>query len=479
MEEHLKETTGPGSRTDAVREFAKRVMIALSVMAALFSAAVALLIYLPLKAELEKSLVENFSQLSYIRYATLQNNMERGLEGARSMSSRTVIRDAILAYKKDEISLDELAAVTQSKYEDGASALEYLLNAEHFVDDNMIARYTVEGYESQTCTAWDSLAKDAEASSTLCLTDGSTYFAVRSPILSQGQLIGYDLLTFDLSGQIHALCTETVRSELVSHDEFEALISGASMLRSSETRCLFQKDGAYCQAFQIQGSSYFITRQSGDVLLEAVHRLSRQVLFTGVGVLLIFTWAVYFFVIRHAKHELEDGCSSLKHAVSVANTDPLTKAGSRRLGEELLFGSFGSFQKGEPSPAVMLFDIDSLKQINDLHGHSAGDVIIRSVAEAVQGNIRGGDMLMRWGGDEFIGIFHGLRQENAVPFAQKLLDTVSSLRVDTDTGTINPTISMGISYFRREDRGFIDAVNRADRAMYRAKSEGKNRVREL
>lgn len=477
MKNHLKKAPKLRMRISSVQEFANRVILTLTALVILSSASVILLIYLPLKTELKKSLTENFSQLSYIRYAALQNSMERGLEGARSMSSRTVIRDAILDYKNGKINLDELMAVTQSKYEDGAGALEYLLDAERYVDEHLIARYTAAGYTD--CTSEKSLAKDDNISSALYLEDGHEYFIVQSPILWQGQIIGYDLLTFDLSVQIHALCTETVKSELMCHDAFEALSADIDMLRNDDIRSFFHKDDIYYHVFHLQDNAHFMTRQSEASLLGPLYRLSRQVLVTGVSVLLTFTLAIYFFVIRHAKNELEDGCSSLNYAVSVANTDPLTRAGSRRLGEELLSDLFERFQKGESSPAVILFDIDQLKQINDAHGHSLGDQVIRAIAEAVEQNIRSGDMLIRWGGDEFTGIFHGLTQENAVPFARKLLHIVSDLKIETDKQEIRPTISMGISYFRHDDRGYIDVINRADRAMYQSKAGGRNRVHEL
>lgn len=299
-----------------------------------------------------------------------------------------------------------------------------------------------------------------------------------SPILSQGRIVGYDRLIFDLSGQIHTLCTETLKSELMCHENFEALVAGSDMLQYNEAYS-FYKSGIYYQAFHIQNNTHFVSQQNGESLLEPVYRLSRQVLLAGIGVLLIFTLAVYLFVIRHAKDKLESGCSSLKNAMSEANTDPLTKVGSRRLGEEFLAYLFECFQKGEASPAVILFDIDSLKKINDTHGHTVGDMVIRSVAEAVQKNISDGDMLMRWGGDEFIGIFNGLSQEKAVPFAQNLLKIVSELKIGTGRENIKPSISMGISYFKGGDISFIDVVNRADQAMYKSKAGGRERVSEL
>ncbi len=474
MEQNFKKVIRLRQRVYSVRTFVKRVISTLVVLFALSAAAVILLIYMPLRSELEKSLMDNFNQLSYIRHASLQNIINRGLEGARSLSSRTVIRDAMQDFLDGKISLDDLTAETQSKYEDGARALEYLIEAERYTGDHLVARYTAEDYEDVMFTVWNRLSQYQETATALCLTEGHEFFAVRSAIVSKGQIIGYDRLVFDLSDQIDALCTETIMSELVCNREFDELIKGAKVLKDDEGSSLYYKAGVFYHAFHMQDSTHFVTRQSEDSLLASVYRLSRQVLLVGIGVLLFFTAAMYFFVVRQAKSELEDGRTSLISAMTEANTDPLTKAGSRRFGEEFLSTLFERFKRGEPSPAVILFDIDSLKQINDVYGHSAGDLVICSIANAVASSIRSEDILLRWGGDEFIGVFAGLSEDKATAFAQKLLHTVSKTEIDIDGVTVRPTISIGISYFKPEDRSFIDVINRADRAMYQSKEAGRN-----
>lgn len=482
MEDGIKKTPRLGGRAYSIQGFIKRVIIILTVLVAISSVVVSFLVYLPLKVELEKSLMENFNQLSFIRYNSLQTNMDRGLDGARSLSSRTMIRNAILEYKDGKIDMNELITYTQPKYKDGAMALEYLIKSERFVDDTIIAEYISADYKEHSCTIADRLVKSNEISYTLCLSDDHVYFAMLSPILSDAQVIGYDKLVFDLSDQIHILCTDTIKSEIIYHDEFEKLSSSAAIVKNGSDSSLLYKEGFYYQVFNMQDDTHFILKQSASSLLDPVRRLSKQTLLVGIAVLLAFTTAIYFLVIRFAKRELvnlEDSRRLLKEALTEANMDPLTKAGCRRFGEEFLTAVFESFKKGEPSPAIILFDIDSLKQVNDMHGHSAGDLLIRSVVEAVQMRIRSRDILVRWGGDEFIGIFIGLTRENGMAFSQKLLNAVSDLIVETDAGTIRPAISIGISYFNEEDLTFMDAVNRADRAMYQSKAEGKNRVHEL
>lgn len=471
-----------GNRIYSIQLFIKRVIITLIVLVAVSSIVVFFLIYLPLKTELEKSLMNNFDRVSYISYASLQNNIDRGLEGARSLSSRTMIKNAILDYENGELGMDELIAYTQPRYEDGVKALEYLIKAERFVDDTIIAAFLSAEYKEHSCTTDERLIEGGEISSALCLADDHSYFAMRSPILSEGRVVGYDKLVFDLSNQVQMLSTDTIKPDLIYQENFEDLSSSAIKLQSDALSSLFYREGCYYQAYRMQDSAYFISKQDEVSLLEPVYRLSRQTLLIAIGVIFVFTLAIYLMVIQYAKGELvylEDSRRSLKEAVTEANLDPLTKAGTRRFGEGFLISAFESYRKGDPSPAILLFDIDSLKNINDAYGHSVGDLVIHSIAEAVQMNVRTGDMLLRWGGDEFVGIFGGLSKENALKFAQELLNTVSDLTVETDTGTIRPTISIGISYFNEDDRGYIEAVNRADRAMYQSKTEGRNRANKI
>lgn len=474
--------SGSMNRAYSVQLFVKRVTVILSALIAVSTLVIFLLVYLPLKKELEKSLIDNFSQLSAVNYHSLQNSINRGLEGARSLSSRSMIRQAMSEYSSGEMSLEELAAYTQPKYEEGAAALEYLLLAERFAGKSVIARVAPANYEESPCFIDRLLKVGTEVNSSLCLRDGQVYFAVFSPIFSDGQMLGYDRLIFNLTGQIHMLCTDTTETLLLYEDGFQALLDGAQSIHNTSSSRIFYKQEFYYHTLPLQDTIHFVSRQSEDALFAPVHPLSRQTLLVGIFILIAFTAAIYFSAIRFAKNELrnlEDSRNSYKKAASEANMDPLTGAGNRRYGEEALALAFERFQRKGLSPAIVLFDIDSLKHINDTYGHSAGDMIIRSVAETVREHIRGDDMLFRWGGDEFVGIFEGLTKGGTLPFAQKLLDIVSKLKVDTGAGKVSPTISVGAACFEREDRSFIDAINRADRAMYQSKAQGRNRANEL
>ena len=468
---------GATNRIYSMRKFIKRVICTLSILIFLTITVIFFIMYLPFKQELEKSLMTNFNQVSYIRYAAIQNIMDRSMEGAKSLSSRTMIRDAIMKYAHGEMSIEELIAYTQPKYTDGAQALEYLVKAERFVDDIVIADYITADYVEHSCVENASLIKGPEIASSFCLTTGHSYYAIISPVFEGGQIIAYDRLVFDLSEQIQLLSTDLIQSELIPEDGLQVLRSGADIIRDDSASSVFCKDGICYQAFALQSDDFLVIQQSKASLLEPIQRLSNHVLLIGIALVCFFSAAVYYFVIRPAKNEivsLEADRQSLKTSMKEMDIDPLTKASLRKYGQLILETSFENYKAGEPSPAILFLDVDKLKKINDVYGHATGDQTISSIAEVIHANKRIGDAFIRWGGDEFVGIFDGLDQEHAITFAQKLLTAVSAIAIHTDSGTIHPAISVGISFFSDNDKDYMDALKRADHAVYKSKNDGGN-----
>ena len=161
------------------------------------------------------------------------------------------------------------------------------------------------------------------------------------------------------------------------------------------------------------------------------------------------------------------------------NIDPLTGAGNRRFGTSDLMRAYQEYITTGANPVVIMFDVDNFKYINDHYGHDVGDHVLREVVEAVQKAIRSADRLIRWGGDEFVGIFYGVKDERAAPFLQKILDAVSSLQIGVGDDIFTTSISIGASTFQQSDGSFENVLKRADQAMYLSKSSGRNRYSRL
>lgn len=162
---------------------------------------------------------------------------------------------------------------------------------------------------------------------------------------------------------------------------------------------------------------------------------------------------------------------------SEANLDALTRVFNRRMGMNDLAKNFARFKKErQSSPAIIIFDIDDFKRINDTYGHTVGDKALQVIADTITGIVRSDDRLYRWGGDEFVLLCHGMNLQYIEMFGKKLLEAVRQIptrRDDCRCGSL--AISIGISFFNGKDSSHLEALERADQALYTAKRSGKDR----
>ncbi len=156
--------------------------------------------------------------------------------------------------------------------------------------------------------------------------------------------------------------------------------------------------------------------------------------------------------------------------------DVTTGALTRRSAEKFLEADFENFRRSGTETAYIMMDMDNLKTINDTYGHDAGDAMLKNTVDIIKGQIRHSDSIFRWGGDEFVIVCQGLRPENVIFICEKWTQAVKDSEIEHEGKMISTTISIGISYFRDDDKESSDVIDRADEAMYRAKRGGKDRV---
>ncbi len=156
----------------------------------------------------------------------------------------------------------------------------------------------------------------------------------------------------------------------------------------------------------------------------------------------------------------------------VSSTDRLTGALNRVAFDRAYHKEIARVRRYASPLALIIFDIDDFKCINDTFGHHAGDSVLREVATLVSSNIRETDYFVRWGGEEFLILCPNTDIDSALYLSEKLRRAISLHRFPIDRGV---TASFGVSELLPEDTAdtFID---RADKALYRAKLTGKNRV---
>ncbi|HHX14528.1 MAG TPA: diguanylate cyclase [Clostridiales bacterium] len=164
------------------------------------------------------------------------------------------------------------------------------------------------------------------------------------------------------------------------------------------------------------------------------------------------------------------------HLEETINLDTLTKAGSRRYGENKLQILFDHYKATGDNLALILFDVDNFKSINDKYGHAVGDKFLIQIVSKIKTLIRSSDRIVRWGGDEFLGIFPGMKNEYVLEFSQDLSTNIGEIEISTEKGNVQTTVSAGIAYFEAADSSWEEALKRADEALYKAKDKGKNQI---
>lgn len=159
-----------------------------------------------------------------------------------------------------------------------------------------------------------------------------------------------------------------------------------------------------------------------------------------------------------------------------ALTDQLTGVRNRRLFEYELSLLDARMQRQEIAASLIALDLDHFKQVNDAHGHSVGDVLLREVAAALAGTLRDGDQLFRLGGDEFIALLPATMGADAERIGDRLRVAVAAaaMRVLPDGPRV--TASVGVAEVPPGEDGVERARESADRALYAAKRRGRNRV---
>ena len=158
-----------------------------------------------------------------------------------------------------------------------------------------------------------------------------------------------------------------------------------------------------------------------------------------------------------------------------AMTDSLTGLPNRRAMLGKLRAAQSRAVRHGHGYAVIMADLDHFKQVNDTHGHDVGDQGLEELGRRLQQSVRLEDHLARWGGEEFLLLIQDADQQVALAIAKKLRAAVADTPFATSAGALPITISLGLA-LRGADRHFETVCSRADKALYRAKQNGRNRT---
>jgi two-component system cell cycle response regulator len=167
----------------------------------------------------------------------------------------------------------------------------------------------------------------------------------------------------------------------------------------------------------------------------------------------------------------------VEHSIELALVDPLTRLNNRRYLESQLASLVEAAKRERKPLAMMVFDIDHFKKVNDTYGHDAGDDVLKAFADRLRAIVRGGDVLCRMGGEEFLILMPNVDSSLATRIAERARKAIEETPFPVRNGAdlIAVTTSIGVAE-RRDGVDPAEIYHRADKALYQAKSDGRNRV---
>ena len=167
----------------------------------------------------------------------------------------------------------------------------------------------------------------------------------------------------------------------------------------------------------------------------------------------------------------------LRQLYEASVTDALTGANNREHFDSQLRMELSYARRHNTDLALLLFDVDHFKRVNDTYGHPVGDEVLIEIARTVRRLVRNEDVFARYGGEEFALILRGIDIAGARAAGERLRSQVEKLTVESDRGPVQVTISVGCASFSTTPDASTEAlVKTADRRLYAAKNSGRNRV---
>lgn len=187
--------------------------------------------------------------------------------------------------------------------------------------------------------------------------------------------------------------------------------------------------------------------------------------------IIFFPMLLVAYITTMLSADIQAGFNKLK---VISETDELTKLFNLRTFNTLAGKLLRQAERHNRHLALLMLDIDNLKQVNDTLGHEAGNLLLTNVAQCFAAILRGEDLAARYGGDEFVILLIDCDQNHAVQVAERILDEFKSRRPQYRGSDINLRASIGIACYPEQSLTLDDLLAKADKAMYYSKQHGKN-----
>ncbi|MBN2809515.1 MAG: GGDEF domain-containing protein [Deltaproteobacteria bacterium] len=274
-----------------------------------------------------------------------------------------------------------------------------------------------------------------------------------------GEFISYSIL--------HDIYAKT--GDFKKADHYSQIIIEISHDRCKDKLIKEQKAQSIKYDLQVRNKEIELLKQEKSIKELKLNRQFLITAFAASAMLLVGGLALAAFI------AYRNNARALRIEARLSRQDPLTKLFNRRAIYEILDVEIARFERSRSPFSLLLTDIDYFKKFNDQYGHDCGDTVLKMLSETFKNMIRKQDKIARWGGEEFLIILPETETEGAFRLAEKLRQTIADTVFEHNGIKLNITMSFGVSqYIPSAD---IDtSVKAADKALFRAKKAGRNRV---
>lgn len=411
-------------------------------------------IYLPLKGSLKKTAIENFSYISDLRYQSINYLIEGSVEGALSLSSRTMIKNKIIDYKKEIITLEELKEYTSLRYADGVKVLKNINFALRIVDKEIITSYGKA--DIGIVERLEKVSEKTELYYQIYTQDNETSLEVFSPIYIEQTFLGYDIVSYDINESIKSLDNKNIGILALNAEE-----ANLRMNNNTNKEVLFQSEKEISYIRPITKSNHICISILKSDLFKKINQISFISMCGIIGGFFVIFILINDFIIKYAAKLLTEMTHNKDVYKNYANKDILTGAYSRFFLENWYENQL---ELENEVKSIVVIDVDKFKYINDNYGHLAGDEVLKRLVWILKSSVRDEDFVVRYGGDEFLIILKNANEVKSEEIIKRIKEKIDKI----NDFEFKVSISHGIQEVKNK-KDFYTYLKTADERMYISK----------
>lgn len=424
-------------------------------------------LFQPYKTALETMTLENYVLISKASVSTVDQFILRSHENANNFSHSLIEHDPLKDYLDGKLTLDELKKISADGFLYEASKQPHLIAGARLLFGSVNATI---GSEYLPALLSQRNSYDSNHVQTAFLTSRETpglFLAV--PLMTNGMIYGYDLILYDLAGLSGPLNRQNMNFSFVDQSQQESLFDAGAELHEAGGVLLYDNGWYTGFTLPINGTNQALhVSASNDVLYERVDDI---ILLNLLGFALAVGAMLFLsnrFIVFHVRHLMAHAEKSKETYKNIANRDQLTGTFSRRYLEEWKISNAPLSLLELTHFVLAMVDVNDLKVINDNFGHKTGDLALKYVADTMGRMLRSEDVIIRYGGDEFLVILTSCTTDEA----DHIFNRVNQALQLDQPFEFPLSISYGIENLTKVEL-MDEAIHAADEKMYALKMKNR------